>query len=307
MPAVLLTEGFSKIDRASFRQRGNLFVQDDPVGERNVETKTRVFISYSRKDMAFADKLEAALRARGFEVLIDREEIYAFEDWWTRIEALIGGADTVVFVISPEAVKSDVAVKEVAYAASLNKRFAPTVCRRVENSAVPEALRRLNFIFFDDSSQFEASADKLAEALQTDIVWIRDHTKFGEAARGWTAAGRPNGLLLRTPTLEMAEYWIASRPRGAPEPTDDIRKFVAASRQSARSEQRLRRTVLGSIFTLMTVVILGLVGWINQAYIVARASFTSIPSVVRFSPNSPYPSGRPISCSHHRASSTAYA
>jgi TIR domain-containing protein len=131
--------------------------------------------------MAFADKLEAALRARGFEVLIDRQEIYAFEDWWTRIEALIGGADTVVFVISPEAVKSDVAPKEVAYAASLNKRFAPIVYRQVENSAVPEALRRLNFIFFDDPSQFEASADKLAEALQTDIVWIRDHTKFGES------------------------------------------------------------------------------------------------------------------------------
>ena len=86
MPAVLLTEGFSRINRASFRQRDNLFVQDDPIGERNVETKTRVFISYSRKDMAFADKLEAALRARGFEVLIDRQEIYAFEDWWTRIE-----------------------------------------------------------------------------------------------------------------------------------------------------------------------------------------------------------------------------
>jgi hypothetical protein len=80
-------------------------VQDDPVGERNVETKTCVFISYSRKDMAFADKLEAALRARGFEAKIDRQEIYAFEDWWTRIEALIGAADTVVFVISPEAVK----------------------------------------------------------------------------------------------------------------------------------------------------------------------------------------------------------
>jgi formylglycine-generating enzyme required for sulfatase activity len=245
-------------------------VQDDPIGERNVETKTRVFISYSRKDMAFADKLEAALRGRGFEVLIDRQEIYAFEDWWTRIEALIGGADMVVFVISPEAVKSDVAVKEVAYAASLNKRFAPVVCRRVENSAVPEVLRRLNFIFFDDSSRFEASADKLAEALQTNIVWIRDHTKFGEAARGWTAAGRPNGLLLRTPALEMAEYWIASRPRGAPEPTDDVRRLVAASRQSARSGQRLRRIVLSSIFTLMTAVILGLVGWINQAYIAAR-------------------------------------
>src|SRR3954471_3209132 len=37
------------------------------------------------------------------------------------------------------------------------------------------------------------------------------------------------------------------------------------------------------------------------------ASFTSIPSVVRFSPNSPCPSARPISCPHHRASSAAYA
>ena len=73
------------------------------VGTRNVETKTRVFISYSRKDMAFADKLEAALKARGFEVLIDREEIYAFEDWWKRIQALIGRADTVVFILSPYA------------------------------------------------------------------------------------------------------------------------------------------------------------------------------------------------------------
>jgi hypothetical protein len=102
----------------------------------------RVFISYSRKDMAFADWLEAALKARGFEPLIDRTEIYAFEDWWSRIQALISRADTVVFVLSPDAVASDVALKEVAYAASLNKRFAPIVCQRVADDAIPEALRR---------------------------------------------------------------------------------------------------------------------------------------------------------------------
>jgi hypothetical protein len=32
--------------------------------------------------MASADWLEVALKARGFEPLIDRTEIYAFEDWW---------------------------------------------------------------------------------------------------------------------------------------------------------------------------------------------------------------------------------
>jgi hypothetical protein len=31
------------------------------------DSKLKVFISYSRKDMAFADRLEAALKARGFE------------------------------------------------------------------------------------------------------------------------------------------------------------------------------------------------------------------------------------------------
>ena len=71
-------------------------------------SKARIFISYSRKDIAFADRLEAALKARGFEPLIDRTEIYAFEDWWRRIQALIGRADTIVFVLSPDAVKSEI-------------------------------------------------------------------------------------------------------------------------------------------------------------------------------------------------------
>jgi len=112
--------------------------------------------------------------------------IYAFEDWWRRIEALIAGADAVVFVLSPEAVKSEVALKEVAYAASLSKRLAPIVCHPIEDNDVPEALRRLNFIFFDDPDRFAASVDQLAEALQTDIAWIRQHTDFGEAARRWS-------------------------------------------------------------------------------------------------------------------------
>src|SRR3954447_14912410 len=139
----------------------------DAGSAREAEPKARVFISYSRKDIAFADRIEAAIKVRGFEPLIDRAEIYAFEDWWKRIEALIARADTVVFVLSPDAAVSEIAQKEITYAGSLNKRFAPIVCRRVADSATPEALRRLNFIFFDDPACFEASADALAEALQT--------------------------------------------------------------------------------------------------------------------------------------------
>src|SRR3954451_8824283 len=103
--------------------------------EPNAEQALRgaVFISYSRKDMAFAYRLEAALKTRGFEPLIDRSEIYAFEDWWQRIEALIAQTDTVVFVLSPDSVASEVALREVAFAASLKKRFARVVARRFDD------------------------------------------------------------------------------------------------------------------------------------------------------------------------------
>jgi formylglycine-generating enzyme required for sulfatase activity len=238
--------------------------------QAQAEGKARIFISYSRRDMAFADSLDAALKVRGFEPLIDRTEIFAFEDWWKRIEGLIEQSDTVVFVLSPDAVASDVALREVAYAASLNKRFAPIVCRPVEDGAVPEALRRLNFIFFDDPTKFAANADTLTNALETDINWIRQHTEYGQAERRWSSAGRPHGLLLQQPTLDLAEYWLTSRPRNAPEPTTEIRAFVTKSRKRVRSAQRVWRFVLASTFTFMAATILGLVGWINQSYIADR-------------------------------------
>src|SRR3977135_1580629 len=127
----------------------------DSAGRKNAApSKARTFLSYSRKDMGFADRLEAALKARGFEPLIDRSEIYAFEEWWKRIEALIARADTVVFVVSPAAVTSEVALREVSFAASLNKRFAPVVYRAVDDHKLPEALAKFNFVFFDDDARF---------------------------------------------------------------------------------------------------------------------------------------------------------
>jgi tetratricopeptide (TPR) repeat protein/WD40 repeat protein len=199
------------------------------------QPKAKIFISYSRKDIAFADRLEAGLKTRGFNPLIDRTEIYALEDWWKRIEALIVQADTIVFVLSPDAVMSSVCQKEVNFAASLNKRLAPVVHRRVEDAPVPGALARLNFIFFDDEARFEESMDRLKEAIETDIAWVRKHTEFGENARRWAAAGRPGprGLLLRSPVLEDAERWVASRPEGAPAPTEEAQAFIAESRRAA--------------------------------------------------------------------------
>ena len=44
----------------------------------------RVFISYSRDDLAFADQLDAALNLTSYEVSLDRHGIAGGEDWKSR-------------------------------------------------------------------------------------------------------------------------------------------------------------------------------------------------------------------------------
>src|SRR5690606_6085240 len=61
----------------------------------------KVFISYSRRDMVFADRLVEALKARGFEVLIDRQSLPKLEDWERELLGFIQQSDTVVFIVSP--------------------------------------------------------------------------------------------------------------------------------------------------------------------------------------------------------------
>jgi formylglycine-generating enzyme required for sulfatase activity len=245
------------------------------------QPKAKIFISYCREDMAFVDRLDAALKARGLEPLIDRTEIYAFEDWWQRIQSLITQADTIIFVLSPDAVSSDICAQEVAFAASLHKRFAPVVCKRVDDDAVPEPLRRLNFIFCGEDARLDASMDQLAEALTTDIGWIRKHTEFGTMARRWEIAGRPGprGLLLRSPLLEEAERWIESRPQGAPEPTPTMLTFITDSRRAAK-QRRVR--AIASIFGITLIVGLGATAWFEREYLKLRWQMWSGPSALKF-------------------------
>jgi hypothetical protein len=110
--------------------------------------KLRVFISYSREDLDFADQLAAALDFSGFECLIDREGISGGEDWKRRLGNLISEADTVVFVLSPDSARSEICDWEVEEAARLNKRILPANCRPLEGVNPPPRLRDLNYIFF---------------------------------------------------------------------------------------------------------------------------------------------------------------
>src|SRR5580693_10242772 len=106
-----------------------------PAGDR-----AKVFVSYSRKDMAFAQMLVGALAARGFDAFLDRTDIAPGEPWRERLAALIAAADTVVFVVSPDSVASEICTWELEEGARRGKRVIPIVVRRIANAEAPQAL-----------------------------------------------------------------------------------------------------------------------------------------------------------------------
>jgi hypothetical protein len=89
----------------------------------NAASKLKVFISYSRRDLAFADQLVAVLELQGFVPTIDRKGIHGAEKWEERLGQLILEADVVVFVLSPDSAASDVCAWEVEEATRRGKRI----------------------------------------------------------------------------------------------------------------------------------------------------------------------------------------
>jgi TPR repeat protein len=208
--------------------------------------KLRVFISYSRDDLDFADQLNAALDAYGFECLIDRHGISGGEDWKRRLGNLISEADTVVFVLSPSSAGSPICVWEVEEAKRLNKRILPIVWRPLGGVSPPQPLQDRNYIFYYNEpkmpgSGFGTGLANLITALNTDFDWLREHTRYLQRAIEWDTGGRPANRLLSGNDILEAKAWAAARPKSAPEPTALQLDFIRASEEEAEarlSEQR---------------------------------------------------------------------
>lgn len=195
--------------------------------------KLKIFISYSRSDAAFADELVAGLEfGRQFEVTLDRHSIIEGEDWRQRLGTLIADADTVVFVLSPDSTNSEICRWEVEEAWRLSKRILPVLVRPIGPLPAPERLAALNYVRFDEGRSFMAGLNGLIRALNTDVDWLREHTRILARALEWRAAGQKANRMLSGSDIETAKAWLAHRPRDAPEVTDLHLSFIHASEQA---------------------------------------------------------------------------
>lgn len=199
--------------------------------------KSRIFLSYARKDAEFAKELLAGLREPDeFEILIDVTGISYGEGWKARIGQLIRQCDTMVFVISPDSLASDVCRWEIEQADKLSKRILPLLWRPVSFANAPAAISRINALPFDGANAVTGLA-KLRTALAQDLNWLRANTVLLEQAATWDAQGRKPEHLLRGSVRDDAETLLNDRPTSAPEPTPLQRAYLSAS---AAEEARLK-------------------------------------------------------------------
>lgn len=204
--------------------------------------KNSVFISYSRRDKPFVQRLVKAFNDLGRDVWIDWEDIPPVADWRNEIHSGIDNADDFVFVISPDSVESEVCGDELARAIQLNKRLVPLLYREVNNyKAIHDSLSAHNWIFFNDEAQFEDKFQQLLTALDTDLEYTRTHTRLLTRALDWDKKGQNISFVLRGQDLQDAERWYVQAADKSPRPTELQSAYIYASRQAA--ERRRRFTV----------------------------------------------------------------
>jgi WD40 repeat protein len=230
-----------------------------------------VFISYSRKDIAFARLLHKALIDNDLETWIDWQDIPPSTDWLAEVYEAIEASDAFVFIISETSLDSEICGLEVAHAAKHNKRLIPIVIKDVDSDKVPDELAAVNWIFFEDAGDmFDRAMDDLVTAITVDQDWVKAHTRYGMRALDWERKGKDRGLLLRGSDLTEAEAWLAGAAGKEPQPTSLQAGFILESRQDASRRQRL--TLFGVGTALVVAIGLGILAWTQRNVAVSEGS-----------------------------------
>jgi formylglycine-generating enzyme required for sulfatase activity len=221
-----------------------------------------VFISYSRKDSEFAQRLNMAFVGANRVVWVDWQSIPRGEAWWREIQLGIEGADAFICVVSENWLSSEVCHKELQYARSNNKRVLPLIRQRIEGDVLGRVetgwqdeknaqwqnlahdnwvyIGTRNWIFFDSDeiAHFLTEFNALLKALDEDQSHIKAHTRYQNYALEWERTNRNPDFLLAGDNLKFAEEWLEKGKGREPQSTDIQEEYITESR---RIEEKLKQ------------------------------------------------------------------
>ena len=199
--------------------------------------RLKVFISYSRSDVDFADEFEIALERMGFEPIVDRHGIVPGEPWEERLSELLFACDVGVFILTEVSAASAICAWEVEEASRLGKRLlVATLGPLPEDVRPPPGLAGIHWVHCWRNPAVPGSNQtrgffELGSALRLDHVWLRQRTRLLEQARRYTARAADGGsaaMLLRGEVLQEAVAWAAAAPDDETIPVQ-VTEFLRAS------------------------------------------------------------------------------
>jgi response regulator RpfG family c-di-GMP phosphodiesterase len=201
---------------------------------------SHIFISYSRRDLDFAQKIVDALATSNLDTWIDWKSIPKGEDWVQEIYRGIEEADAFLFLISPDSVGSEMCNKEIEDAVKNGKRILAIVLSDTDPNVIHPEISKRNWIFCRDGrDDFKKAMEDALKTIHTDYEWLKYHTRLQVKALDWERQ-RDSSRLLRGKELQEAEQKLATADtRKDPQPTTVQRQYVLASRTD-EDEQLLR-------------------------------------------------------------------
>jgi len=216
------------------------------------------FISYAREDQDFARRLHAALVDAGHSLWVDWESIHPSSDWFKEIAEGIDQSDAVIFVVSRNSVDSKECRAEVEHARRAEIRIVPVLREPVQPGLIPGGAAAFQWIEFLDDAAFDESVQALRRALETDLDWVKDHTRLRLRALEWDREGRRGGKLLNRAELREAEEWVRSSGEDEDRrPAPLVYDYLAAS---SRNRRRRQRWFTGAV-SVALVIAAGLAVW----------------------------------------------
>ena len=173
--------------------------------------RAKVFVSYSRKDLAFAQTMVEALAERGFDAFLDKKDIAPGEPWRERL----AGLDRLRRHRRLQCEPGCGRIADLRLGAGLEhaprKRIIPVVARRIPDADAPPALGGLNWVFLTESDDKAGALAALDKALHTHSpgcasipVWaswrVTGTSRGAATARPCAARIRSRRTLARPPT-----------------------------------------------------------------------------------------------------------
>ncbi|MCL4267354.1 MAG: TIR domain-containing protein [Anaerolineae bacterium] len=224
--------------------------------------KVSIFISYSRKDKPFVQKLHNHLVNAGLETWVDWQGIPLTADWWQEIKQGIENADAFAFVVSPDSLKSKVCSDEIQTAVDNNKRLIPILHRDPEKGdPIHPKVSAHNWIYMRDDAELDAHMPDMVQVIHTDLDWVKAHTRLLRRAVEWEGNGRNNSLLLRGDDLKRAEGWQNRAGGKEPAPTELQSRYIADSRKDAT---RRTRILAAGITVSLIIALLALFSYLQS-------------------------------------------